>query len=88
MLLLARTPALAAALARALAARGGDAAKRVEASAPLLWSRATLGLTETPPQLDEETYARLVDEALHRERRRRAACCAGRCASSPARSPR
>jgi hypothetical protein len=70
VLLLARTPALAAALARMLAARGGDAAKRVEASAPLLWSRATLGLTGAPPQLDEETFARLVDEALHRERRR------------------
>jgi superfamily I DNA/RNA helicase len=70
VLLLARTPALAAALARTLAARGGDAAKRVEASAPLLWSRATLGLTGAPPQLDEETFARLVDEALHRERRR------------------
>ena len=70
VLLLARTPALAADLSRALAARGGDAAKRVEASAPLLWSRATIGLTGAPPQLDEETFARLVDEALHRERRR------------------
>jgi superfamily I DNA/RNA helicase len=70
VLLLARTPALAAPLAKAIGTRDPELAKRVEVSAPSSWSQGMLACDgAAPATLDDEEFAALVDEALTQARR-------------------
>jgi superfamily I DNA/RNA helicase len=71
VLLLARTPALAAPLAKAFVARAPDLGRRVDVSSPVSWSQAMLAQDGVAPAtLDDDLFAALVDEALLQVRRR------------------